>query len=96
MVQCPSGFRPLGNLDLPFFQMYNRASKQFLELPFEAESYGMAESKGKGKGKGKGTSVAISYSDSFASDYEITVLCMPLLKKACFCRKGSLFLLTAP
>ena len=34
--------------------MYNRSSKQIQELPFEAESYGMAESKGKGKGKGKG------------------------------------------
>ena len=36
------------------FQMYNRASKQFAELPFEAESYGLSEGKGKGKGKGKG------------------------------------------
>jgi hypothetical protein len=35
--------------------MYNRASKQFVELPFEAENYGRMESKGKGKGKGKGT-----------------------------------------
>jgi hypothetical protein len=35
-------------------QAYNRAAKQFTELPFEAETYGKFESKGKGKGKGKG------------------------------------------
>ena len=35
--------------------MYNRASKQFVELPLEAENYGRTNSKGKGKGKGKGS-----------------------------------------